>query len=92
MLKLRAAVVSLEDDSLEDLVVAPGTSDAAVTANSATLYIVLKSDADFAKVQPLLASLLAALPQADTLLVLLRQLHEFNNFEGYAPQHCSVFV
>ncbi len=82
MLKLRAAVVSLEDDSLEDLAVAPGTSDAAVTANSATLYIVLKSDADFAALQPRLASLLAALPQADTVLVLLRQLHEFNNFEG----------
>jgi hypothetical protein len=92
MLKLRAAVVSLEDNSLEDLVLAPGTSDAAVTANSATLYIVLKSDADFAKVQPLLASLSAALPHAPTVLVLLRQLHEFNNFEGYAPQHCGVFV
>jgi hypothetical protein len=92
MLQLRAAVVSLEDDSLEDLVVSPGTSDAAVTANSATLFIVLKSGTDFAALQPLLTSLLAPLPHADAALVLLRQLHELNNFEGCAPQCCSVFA
>jgi hypothetical protein len=93
MQKLRAAVVSLEDDSLEDLVVSPGTSDAAVTANSATLFIVLKSDADFSKVQPLLTSLLSTFGHIDLVVSFFKSMHcEYHSMNAVQRQLSEVLA
>jgi hypothetical protein len=87
--KLRAAVILIEEESLEDLELSAATSDDAIRANSATIYVVLKSESDFSKIEPFLSGLLTPLPDSSSLMILLRQVHEFSNFVGTTRQSLS---
>jgi hypothetical protein len=89
MRKLRSAVVANGEDLLEDLEVVAGTSDAAVWANSATIFLVLKSDPDFSNVEPRLSSLLSVYPESLFFVSVFQQLHELNSFVGSLRKNLS---
>ena len=82
-------MLALEDESLEDLEISAEANDAAVRVNSASIYIVLRSESDFSKLEPRLASLLSPLSAGSELLSVFQQLHELNNFVGFQRKTSS---
>jgi hypothetical protein len=80
--KLRSAVLAMEDDSLEDLEISADTGENAVRRNSATIFVLLRRDSDFSRVEPRLASLLSAFSDSSCLCILFRQIHELNSILG----------
>jgi hypothetical protein len=81
--KLRIAVLCLEEDSLDELEISAGACDAAIRANSATIYVVLKRESDFSKIEARLSSMLSSFEHCNQMLSIFRTLH-------YELSSCSL--
>jgi hypothetical protein len=80
--KLRASVLALEELSLVDLEMCAGSTSVALVTNSAIIYLVLKSDADFSVVEHRLRHCLQMFSDASMLYDVFKKLHELNAFVG----------
>jgi hypothetical protein len=68
-------------------------NDSAVRADSASIYVVLRSSPEFSAIESRLATLLSSLPESyglpKELLILLQQIHDLNSFLGSHRKTCS---